>query len=45
MLPGPPEALPGDDSKGGNPDNYTEQVDLKLTGLGLVGELNFFTKY
>lgn len=33
-----PEALPGnEDSKGGNPENCTQQVEFK--GLWLVGEL------
>lgn len=50
MLSGPPEASPGkrkamvDNKTLGDSEDCTEQVDLKLKGLWLVGELNFFTK-
>lgn len=49
MLAGPPEASPGKrkamvDKTLGDSEDCTQQVDLKLKGLWLVGELNFFTK-
>lgn len=50
LLSGPPEASPGkrkamvDNKTLGDSEDCTQQVDLKLKGLWLVGELNFFTK-